>query len=202
MRVLAALVVVGVLLTGCTSDDDGFGPLPGPARVDVDTPDLRQLKKRAGVEPCVPGTGQPVDGGLPEVTLACFGGGDAVDLSTLRGPMVINLWASWCGPCRAEMPILQDFHEHHGDRVPVLGIGWQDVQAVAAMELVVSAGVTYPLLADPNSSLDSVDGLPIRGLPGIVLLDSGGQVAYRNLEEIESEQQLVDLVGQHLGVTL
>lgn len=202
MKVLAVLVVAGVLLSGCTSDDDGFGPLPGPAQVEVDTPDLRKLKREAGVEPCVPGTGEPVEGGLPEVTLACFGGGEDVDLSTLRGPMVINLWASWCGPCRAEMPILQDFHERHGDQVPVLGIDWQDVQSAAAMQLVVDTGVTYPLLADPNTTLGSVDGMPIRGLPGIVLLDADGEVAYRNLEEIESGQQLVDLVEDHLGVTL
>jgi thiol-disulfide isomerase/thioredoxin len=201
VKVLAALALAGVLLSGC-SDDRGMGPLPGPAQVEVDTPDLRELKQEAGVEPCVPGRGEPVEGGLPEITLPCFGGGKDVDLSTLRGPMVVNLWASWCQPCRAEMPILQDFHEQYGDRVPVLGIGWQDTQPAAAMELVADTGVTYPLLADPNTSLGSVDGMPIRGLPGIVLLDADGEVAYRNLEEIESGQQLVDLVEEHLGVTL
>ena len=201
MRVLAALVVAGVLLAGCT-EERGTGPLPGPTRVDVDTPKLKELKQEAGVEPCVPGEGEPVDGGLPEVTLACLGGGEDVDLSTLRGPMVINVWASWCGPCRTEMPVLQSFHEQYGDRVPVLGINWQDVQAIAAMELVVDAGVTYPLLADPNASFGIVDGMPIRGLPGIVLLDADGGIAYRALEDLESEQELVDLVETELGVTL
>lgn len=201
MRVLAALVVAGVLLTGCTQER-GTGPLPGPSKIDVDTPELEELKEKAGVEPCVPGSGPPVEGGLPEVTLACLGGGDDVDLSTLRGPMVINLWASWCGPCRAEMPVLQGFHEQYGDRVPVLGINWQDMQATAAMELVVDTGVTYPLLADPNASFGIVDGMPIRGLPGIVLLDADGGIAYRALEEIESEQELLTLVETELGVTL
>ncbi len=201
MRILAALVVAGVLLTGCTAERDA-GPLPGPSRVDVDTPQLKELKEEAGVEPCVPGSGKPVDGGLPELTLACLGGGEDVDLSTLRGPMVINLWASWCGPCRAEMPVLQAFHEQYADRVPVLGINWQDVQTTAAMELVVETGVTYPLLADPDASLGTVGGMPVRGLPAIVLLDADGGIAYRALEDVESEQELVDLVEAELGVAL
>ncbi len=201
MRVLAALAVAAVLLTGCT-EERGTGPLPGPSRVDVDTPQLKELKEEAGVEPCAPGRGKPVDGGLPELTLACLGGGEDVDLSTLRGPMIVNLWASWCGPCRAEMPVFQSFHEQYGDRVPTLGINWQDVQATAAMELVVETGVTYPLLADPNASLGVIDGMPVRGLPAIVLLDADGTIAYRALEEIESEQELVDLVETELGLTL
>lgn len=201
MRVLAALAVAGVLLTGCTQER-GAGPIPGPSRVEVDTPELRELKEQAGVEPCVPGRGDEVDGGMPDVTLSCFGGGPDVTLSSLRGPMVVNLWASWCGPCREEMPLLQSFHEQYGDRVPLLGINWQDVQATAAMELVVETGVTYPLLADPDALLGTVDGMPVRGLPGIVLLDGDGRVAYRNLQEIRTEQELVDLVEEHLGVTL
>ena len=201
MKVLAALAVVGVLLSGC-SEERGTSPVPGPSRVEVDTPQLRQLKEQAGVEPCVPGRGGEVAGGLPDVTLACFGGGPDVTLSSLRGPMVVNLWASWCGPCREEMPILQSFHEQYGDRVPVLGIDWQDVQTTAAMELVVETGVTYPLLADPDTLLGTVDGMPVRGLPGIVLLDADGRVAYRNLQEVRTEQELVDLVDEHLGVTL
>ena len=68
------------------------------------------------------------------------------------------------------------------------------------MQLVVDTGVTYPLLADPDSDArQRRRRCPIRGLPGIVLLDADGEVAYRNLEEIESEQQLVDLVERAPG---
>ena len=116
--------------------------------------------------------------------------------------MVVSLWASWCGPCRREMPLLQAFHEGYGDRVRVLGIDWQDPQVESAMDLVVDSGVTYPLLADPDTELAAVDGMAVRGLPGLVLIDAEGRVAYRNLMEIESEDQLVGLVNRHLGTSL
>lgn len=199
MRVAVAALLAAVVLSGC--QDDG-GALPGRPDVDVDTPALRELKQEAGVEPCVPGDGQPVDGGLPELTLPCLGGGEAVDLSSLRGPMVVNLWASWCGPCREEMPVLQDFHDRYADRVPVLGIDWQDAQVTGALELVRDTGVTYPLLADPAADLGIVDGLPVQGLPAVVLLDEDGRIAYRALTEIEDRAQLEGLVEEHLGVTL
>lgn len=201
MKALAALVVVGLLLTGCA--DDRTMPLPGLADIDVDTPDLRQLKKEAGVEPCKPGRGDPVDGGLPEVTLPCFGGGPSVDLSTLRGPLVVSLWASWCGSCRDEMPILESFHQQYAEQVTVLGIDYQDPQTASAMSLVQDTGATYPLLADPQSTLSARAPFPpLQGMPYLALVDADGKVVWHEFKIIESEQQLVDLVESELGVSL
>ncbi|MGH3361163.1 MAG: TlpA family protein disulfide reductase [Nocardioides sp.] len=200
MRLLAVLLAA-VLLGGGCGTESGV-PAPGPADVDVDTAELRAAKDAAGVEPCPTDRRTPVDGGLPEVTVPCFGGGPDVDLASLRGPLVVNLWASWCGPCRQEMPVLQSFYEKYGDRVPVLGIDWQDPQSDAAMDLVRHTGVTYPLLADPETELSVVDGMPIRGLPGLILLDADGRIAYRNLETVDDEAQLVELVDEHLGIAL
>lgn len=203
MRILAALLLAAALLTGCTREPPDYpDTVPPGSNVDVDTPRLRELKSEAGVEPCEPGSGEAVDGGLPALTLGCLGGGDDVDLSALRGPLVINLWASWCTSCRKEMPVLQDFHEQYADEVPLIGIDWQDVQPEAALELVADSGVTYPLLADPAGEWGVIDGMPVRGLPGIVLIDAAGNVAYRNLEVIESVEELKSLVESELGVTL
>lgn len=201
MRWAAAVFAALLVLTGCSGGSTPPGP--GPARIDVDTPELREMKADAGVEPCRPGRGEPVAGGLPAVTLPCFGGGDEVDLSTLRGPMVVNLWAASCGPCRTEMPILQGFYEQHGDEVSVLGIDYQDTQPTGAMQLVQDTGVTYPLLADTQSDLDGASPIPrIQGLPFVALVDADGRVVHQEFVIIESEQQLLDLVDDHLGMDL
>jgi thiol-disulfide isomerase/thioredoxin len=200
---VAAAAVAALLLSGCTGSDGGLLPGPGPAKIDVDTPQLRKMKRAAGVADCAPGTGEPVAGGLPEVTLPCFGGGPEVELSSLRGPLVVNLWAVWCGPCRQEMPILQSFHEEYGDRVDVIGIDYEDPQTESAMQLVRETGVTYPLLADPQSDLSATPPFPpLQGMPYLALVDEEGVVTYQEFEIIESRQELVDLVDEHLGIAL
>jgi thiol-disulfide isomerase/thioredoxin len=201
MRRAVAALAAALVLVGCGGGGDVA--LPGPAKIDVDTPELRQMKARAGVEDCAPARGEHVDGGLPPVTLPCFGGGPDVRLGALRGPMVVNLWASTCGTCRHEMRILQDFHEKYGDRVQVIGIDYQDVQTEAAMDLVRQTGATYPLLADPQSDLSGAAPFPVlRGLPFLALVDAEGRVAHQEFIIVQSRQQLVGLVNRHLGTSL
>ena len=87
------------------------------------------------------------------MTLPCLGGGRDVDLARLRGPMVVNLFAQWCGPCRSELPYYQELHRKAKGKVQVLGVDYLDTQPKAALELVEQTGVTYPLLADPAGNL-------------------------------------------------
>lgn len=200
----AAMAAVVLLLAGCASTPTiEAGPVTGPAKIDVDTPQLRELKKQAGVEACAPGAAGAVAGGLPAVTLPCLGGGPEVDLSTLRGPMVVNLWASWCGPCRAEMPILQGFHEKYGDQVAVLGVDYQDPQTVGALDLVLASGVTYPLLADPQGALSGADPFPaLTRMPFLAFVDADGAVVGKVFNEIDSEDEMIQLANHYLGTDL
>ena len=206
MRRVVVAALAGVLagsgaLAACTWEEDP-GLLPGPAQIDVDTPELRELKAELGVEPCPRTTAAPVEGGLPDLTLPCLGGGRDVAISGLRGPLVVNVWASWCGPCRTEMPALQDFHGRYGDRVPILGIDYEDVQVGAAFELVRETGVTYPLLADPQSTLQGAEPFPGRmGLPLFAFVDKQGRATVV-AGGVDSVDELVALVDAHLGVEL
>ena len=200
-RLVAGLAVLLVLVaTGCDPDD-----LPAPKRreIDVNTPALVQAKQDAGIEDCVAATGAHVDGGLPAVTLPCLGGGPDVDLSALRGPMLVSLWAYWCAQCRDEMPILQRFHQKYGERVPLLGVDYLDPQVGGAMALMAETGATYPSVADPYGDLSAQRPLPvIRGLPFLLFVDADGVVTHIKPGPVDSQQELLDLVQQHLGITL
>jgi thiol-disulfide isomerase/thioredoxin len=201
VRRLAVLAVAALALT--TACDPGDVPVPGESRVDFDTPALREAKQAAGVADCAPGTGSPVAGGLPAITLPCLGGGPDVDLSSLRGPMVVNLWAQSCGPCRTEMPILQRFYERHGEQVTVLGIDYVDTLPGGAIALMDETGATYPSVADIDGALSAKGPFPvIRGLPYLAFVDAEGVVTHIKPGDVESSQELESLVEEHLGVTL
>jgi thiol-disulfide isomerase/thioredoxin len=190
---VAAGVLLAVLLAlaGCS------GPQvtpPKDAGVQVDSPALRAAKRDAGIATCRPGAGDPVTGGLPDVTLSCLGGGPSVQLASLRGPLVVNVWGQWCGPCREELPRYAAFARKYAGRVAVLGIDWQDVQPRAALQMAGRSRATYPQLADPGGRLR------LRGAPQLMLVDRTGRVVFEQYLEVRSEAQLERLVAQHLGV--
>ncbi len=194
-RLAAASAAVLILLTGCGSGSTA----PGESRIDVDTPKLQQLKADAGIEPCVPGRGSS---DLPDLTLPCLGGGSDVDLSSLSGPLLVNVWNSACGPCRKEMPALQEFYEKHGDQVGVVGLDMEDTYPEAALSLAEMTGATYPQLADPGGDLYDQRGLKLaQGFPQFLLVDADGSISYA-IGGLDSVGDVEDLVREKLGVTL
>ena len=140
---------------------------------------------------------------LPSVEVVEFGTDQPVDVGGLTGPMVINFWATTCTTCREEMPVLEAFHQRHGDEVAVVGIDFQETQPDDAVELVADTGVTYRLLADRLGDLNGADPLPnFQGLPLQVLVDDDGEVAYMAYQAFESVEEIEAMVDEHLGVDL
>ena len=131
---------------------------------------------------------------LPDATLQPLGSGEPVHLASLRGPMVINLWASWCAPCREELPEYEAFSRKYAGKVDVLGVDWQETQGDAARQLARDSGVTYPLVTDPEGRLRT------QALPKLILLDADGKVTFEGYVKIASVGQLEDLVEKHLEV--
>lgn len=203
-----ATVATAAVLTasGCTTspgppqDVMGAGQ-PNVSHVDVDTPALRQVKQSSGVAPCPvsdPGR-KPADEGLPDVALACLGGGRTVHMAGLRGkPMVLNLWASWCTPCRDELPVLQDFYERADGKVTMVGVDFEDTRPGAALKLLKETGVTYPQVADFGKEIDK--GLGRHPVPMTVLVSPSGEVVRKLPLQLTSSDQLAGLVEQSLGV--
>ena len=199
MRALTVLLLLGLLHTACTAEPDPpSAAQPPQTSVDVDTPALRALKADAGVERCRRGAGAAVADGLPAVTLQCLGGGPSVALPGLRGPLVINLFAQWCGPCRKEMPYYQRLHQEAGGAVRVLGVDYLDTQPDGALRLVRETGVTFPLLADPEGRLRTA--LKVRFLPTVVYVAADGTVTDVQARAFSSYAELRDSVEQELGV--
>ncbi|HEY3700940.1 MAG TPA: TlpA disulfide reductase family protein [Acidimicrobiales bacterium] len=115
-------------------------------------------------------------GAAPGFSVARLGqAGSTISLSDFRGrPVVMNFFASWCPPCRDELPILSAAQRRVGANVAFVGIDVSD-STPAALDLVRSSGVTYPLGVDPNYKVtDSLYHL--RGLPSTVFIDAKGNI--------------------------
>lgn len=186
----AAAVLVAVAATGCAVP----APPSGPATPEVD---LVAARRAAGIQECPQPTAEPVANGLPEVELDCLGGDSTVALSALRGPLVINLWAQWCLPCRQEAPVLRAFHEAHGEDVGLLGIDYNDPQPALAIEFAQLVGWTWPQLADPEKTTEVPLGLP--GIPMSLLVDGDGRLVARHAGAFKDLAELEAWVAEGLG---
>ena len=114
----------------------------------------------------------------------------SIDLSDR--PVVVNLWASWCGPCRREMPLLEEISQRYEGQVTVLGIDVQDAPA-NANEFVEEVGVTYPIVRDPEATLaEPLTGVPKPGLPQTFFIDEGWRLSGDPVLGELSKEQLVE----------
>ena len=131
------------------------------------------------------------------------GGRDAFEarLQELRGlPVVINAWASWCGPCRHEFPFFQSQAAAHGNEIAFLGVDVADSDA-AAKTFLKELPLPYPSYSDPGSGVGdaeiakSLDVGP--GLPNTIFLDREGNVVYHWRGGYANEQDLAEQVERY-----
>lgn len=112
-------------------------------------------------------------GELVEFALPQLGGG-TVALSDYRGEwVVVNYWATWCGPCRKEIPELSELHEERSD-VTVLGLAYEDIDDAAFASFLSAFTVTYPILKVDVYDPPQPFGAPL-ALPTTILLDTEGR---------------------------
>lgn len=175
---MAAVVLGGVIASQVIGSSDASAPA---------SPDL------AGVVP-----GAPSSGPAPGFTIDLFFDAGVFGLSehlaTDGRPVILNLWASWCYPCRAEMPHFDAAAMNHPE-VQFVGIAVED-SLPAALAFAEEVQVSYPLGHDTDGIVDI--HYPAPGLPATYVIDSGGQlvrIAYGSINEAQIEALIAEVGG-------
>jgi thiol-disulfide isomerase/thioredoxin len=131
-----------------------------------------------------------------------LGGGTWRSADTAGEVLVINVWASWCAPCRAEAPVLEEIWLEFADQgVQFVGLDTRDTEA-AALAFIERYGVTYPNIIDTDGRLQLLfsDTLPPQAIPSTLVIDREGRVAGRALGAV-SASSLRGLIEPLLGPT-
>lgn len=130
-------------------------------------------------------------------TLSCLDGNSKVLLESITGPAVINVWGSWCIPCRQEMPFLRELAAT--GKVKIIGIDVEEANMESARKFVIEQGMSWPNLYDADGSTKSSFGM---GVPVTWYLNSKSEVANKHIGVLKSKDQLFSDVEKYLGINL
>lgn len=179
LPLLLAAALAGASLAGCGSGGEEAPPAPDYAQ------------KLAGSPAPLAALHDQADELLP-------GGLSAYDrrIDSLEGfPAVVNVWASWCGPCRSEFPLLQQASAEMGTRVAFLGVNSDD-NADAAATFLSSHPVPYPSYSDPDKEIANDLGA-VRGFPVTAFYDASGERTYVKHGEFRNQEELDDHIREY-----
>ena len=118
--------------------------------------------------------------------------GSTFDVAKEKGNVVfLNLWATWCGPCRYEIPALQAMHDkYHGNGFKVVGISLDETGADAVKQFASEKKMTYPIAIDADERLPSLFHTTV--IPTSVLIDRQGRIVWKKYGAIIGEEKSLD----------
>jgi cytochrome c biogenesis protein CcmG/thiol:disulfide interchange protein DsbE len=186
LKILATATVALLALTACAGTED-------PATADTgDEP---------GWAVACPVNSETIEAeDFTGISLPCLGTGNNYTVGLTNGePLVLTLWASWCAPCAAEAPEVQEFHELIGDQVNVVGVNNQDNHD-KALYFAESFGWTFPSVYDERGEVLRSQSLV--SLPVIFFITADGTTAGTLMASDLTTDDLLAAAEEHFGVTV
>ncbi|MFI5852155.1 TlpA family protein disulfide reductase [Micromonospora chalcea] len=198
MRRFAYLLVPLLLAAaGCTATAEEPERPAQPARAERPSPFADCAPLTVAPTSASPAPAGKAGDQLPDLTLNCFTGGAPVKLRDVKGPAVINVWASWCPPCRKELPAFQRLSERADGRFQVIGVNSRDSRG-GAQSIGEDYGVDFPMLLDQGDAFQRA--LERNAFPLTVLVDADGRIRHTDATGALDDARLAALLQRHLGV--
>jgi len=131
------------------------------------------------------------------ISLPCLDNKSSLLYQSIRGPVVVNVFGSWCEPCNQEIPHFLELQALH--KVAIVGVDVEEPNMKVGRNFVIKKGITWPVLFDATSVTRGVFGL---GVPVTWFIDANGKVAYKQIGLITSTEQLKNEVRKYLKIKL
>jgi thiol-disulfide isomerase/thioredoxin len=173
MKKLCVIALSLVTLTGCSLTE----PIPIKGEV-VSCADIKTVASSA-------------------TTLGCLDGSQGVAVDSIVGPALINVWGSWCEPCKQELPHFAHYLAQYGDRIQLIGVDVEEKSPAVARKFVTTHGMTWPILYDANGSTRGKFGM---GVPVTWFVDATGKVVHKKYGPFHSPEEIQLDVIKYLGV--
>jgi thiol-disulfide isomerase/thioredoxin len=133
------------------------------------------------------------------IALECVDGSPGAIIQSLRGPMILNVWGSWCTTCLDEMPEFVSFYSKAKDKVQLVGVAVEEASPANSQRFIEENGMTWPNFYDRENETRAYFGM---GVPVTLFIDASGKTVYKKIGVIESESELVALTERYLGVQI
>ena len=155
-------------------------------------------KQNVSGSPAPSGSDPAIGSVAPEFSLKSVPDGKTVTLSSLRGKaVVVNFWATWCGPCKIEMPWLVDLQKKYGDQgLQIVGITKEDYDEAVIARYTKKMGVNYTILVGNQQVVDLYGG--VGGLPTSFFVNRSGKVVHE-IVGLDSESKFEDAIKKALS---
>ena len=127
--------------------------------------------------------------------LECLNGTEGVAVDSIVGPALVNVWGTWCAPCRQELPHFAHYIVKQG-AVPVIGIAVEEKSPAVVKKFVETRGMLWPILYDATGATRGKFGM---GVPVTWFIDASGSVVYKKYGPFKSVEEIELNVAQYLG---
>ena len=137
-----------------------------------------------------------------KLEMPCLDGSSVINYHSIKGPIIINVWGSWCEGCREEMPYLVDLYTTEtfkSGKIKLLGIDVEESTLEAGPNFIKSHSMTWPHLLDIDSKSKFVFGM---GVPVTWFIDANGDVIYKHIGAYRAKKELYDQVEKYFKVKL
>ena len=182
MRKLSVLLITTLLLSSCSTGEQlpnaAIGVIPSCDEIDTSKETSEVLK------------------------MSCLDSSSEINYHSIKGPIIINVWASWCTGCKEEMPYFVDLYANpifKSGEIKLLGIDVDEKDADSGPNFIKSYGLSWPHLEDTDGRSKLVFG---PGVPVTYFLDKSGEVIHKQIGAYRSKSQLYEAVEKYFEVKL